>query len=90
MRQINVSKQAEKFIKRLPPKQRRQVSERILDLALEAHPSDARPLIGTVLMRIDVGEYRAVYSIQGNSVEVVVVGKRNDDAVYKKLERKLR
>jgi mRNA-degrading endonuclease RelE of RelBE toxin-antitoxin system len=38
--------------------------------------------------RNDVGEYRIVYDVQGDTLRVLVVGKRNDDAVYKALKRK--
>jgi mRNA interferase RelE/StbE len=39
--------------------------------------------------RVDSGEYRIVYRFHVNEdlVEVILVGKRNDDDVYKKLER---
>ena len=38
--------------------------------------------------RIDAGEFRMCYTVVGKVIRVVVVGKRNDDAVYKELERK--
>jgi mRNA interferase RelE/StbE len=34
-----------------------------------------------------VGEYRVVYRYDDESVYVVVCGKRNDDEVYRRLER---
>jgi mRNA interferase RelE/StbE len=37
--------------------------------------------------RVDIGEYRVVYSVVDDVVEVLVVGKRNDDEVYKLWER---
>lgn len=41
--------------------------------------------------RVDSGEYRIIYRFipVENLVEVVLVGKRNDDDVYKRLTRKL-
>lgn len=41
--------------------------------------------------RVDSGEYRIVYRFNANEdlVEVILVGKRNDDDVYKRLERLL-
>jgi hypothetical protein len=39
------------------------------------------------MRRVDVGEYRICYSATGASIEVIVVGLRNDDAVYKKMNR---
>lgn len=37
---------------------------------------------------MDQGEYRIVYRFDDRSVSILVVGKRNDDEVYKKLARK--
>jgi mRNA interferase RelE/StbE len=34
-----------------------------------------------------VGEYRVIYAIDGELVEVLVVGKRNDDDMYKLWDR---
>jgi mRNA interferase RelE/StbE len=34
-----------------------------------------------------VGEYRVIYRISGDTVEVLLVGKRNDDEVYKDWKR---
>jgi mRNA interferase RelE/StbE len=41
--------------------------------------------------RVDSGEYRIVYRFDTNLdlVEVILVGKRNDDEVYKQLKRLL-
>jgi mRNA interferase RelE/StbE len=35
-----------------------------------------------------VGEYRIVYQAQEDELQVMVIGRRNDDAVYRKLARK--
>jgi mRNA interferase RelE/StbE len=37
--------------------------------------------------RVDVGEYRVIYVNSGDTVDVLAVGKRNDDEVYKSWER---
>ncbi len=41
------------------------------------------------LWRNDVGEYRIIYRYDETSLRIVIVGKRNDDAVYKALGRKI-
>jgi hypothetical protein len=46
MLKINLSKQAQKFLDRLPPKQRRQVSGKTLQLAGDPIPPDSKPLKG--------------------------------------------
>jgi mRNA interferase RelE/StbE len=37
--------------------------------------------------QVDFGEYRIVYQVQGEDLQVLVIGKRNDDDAYKKLSR---
>ena len=39
-------------------------------------------------MRADVGEYRIIYTVENDTLNVFVIGKRNDAEVYKKLKRK--
>jgi mRNA interferase RelE/StbE len=58
MLKINLSKQAQKFLGRLPPKQRRQVSGKIFQLAADPVPPDSKPLKGFPYRRADIGEYR--------------------------------
>jgi mRNA-degrading endonuclease RelE of RelBE toxin-antitoxin system len=41
------------------------------------------------LYRKDVGEYRIIYKFDDETVYVLLIGKRNDDDVYKRLTRKL-
>jgi mRNA interferase RelE/StbE len=36
---------------------------------------------------MDVGEYRIIYAVEGEGVEILIVGKRNDDEVYRLWER---
>jgi mRNA interferase RelE/StbE len=40
--------------------------------------------------RVDIGEYRIVYAWDDKTVDVFLIGKRNDDEVYKRLKRKIR
>ena len=89
MLKIEISKRAEKFIRKLPPKQARQVSAKILELRSNPEPHDSKPLKGyEQYRRTDFGEYRIVYFVREAVVLIVVlVDKRNDDEVYKKLKR---
>lgn len=88
MRRIDVYKRAEKFIRKLPPKQTRQIVAKITALAENAEPSDMIILKGhELLRRVDVGEYRIIYFVDPKTLHIVLVGKRNDDEVYKQLKR---
>ena len=82
-----LSKRAKDFLDTLPPKQFRQVVLTVFRLLSEPYPHDAKPLKGYPYHRVDVGEYRVVYEVNGEELHVLVVGKRNDDEVYKLLKR---
>ncbi|MEG3845262.1 type II toxin-antitoxin system RelE/ParE family toxin [Microcoleus sp. herbarium14] len=78
------------FLKGLPPKIAAQIAKKVLSLNVDPLPNDSKQLIGYPgYYRVDSGEYRIVYNFNPDEdlVEVILVGKRNDDEVYKKLER---
>ena len=58
-------------------------------LRTDPHPHDSIVLKGgaSLYRRTDIGEYRVVYRTNADVLEIVVVGKRNDDDVYKMLRR---
>lgn len=87
MLKINLTKQAKKFLQKLPNKQARQIIERLLALKENTKPFDYKKLHGYDMYRIDVGEYRIIYFWNDTTVFVKLVGKRNDDDVYRKLNR---
>jgi mRNA interferase RelE/StbE len=66
----------------------RQVGRKIFDLQLNGTPADAIKLQGfDGIYRLDVGEYRIVFSISVTDVLIRLIGKRNDDEIYKMLTR---
>ena len=80
------------FLKGLQPKIVAQIAKKVLSLNLDPLPSDSKALTGYAgLYRVDSGEYRIVYRFLPDEdlVEVVLVGKRNDDEVYKRLKQLL-
>lgn len=88
MRKLDITRDARKFITELQAKQFRQVGIKMLSLLENAQPPDARPLVGNNnYWRTDVGEFRIVYEFDETTVYVIVIGKRNDDEVYKRLDR---
>lgn len=88
MRKLVVHKTVLKDLPELPAKQYRQVVSAVFDLLADASPHSSKPLQGSPYRRIAVGEYRAVYRFDDESVYIASVGKRNDDEVYRQLERK--
>jgi mRNA interferase RelE/StbE len=89
MMKLEISKQAEKFWNDLPPKQFRQVGRTVVGLLKEPRPHDSADLKGAKNgeRRVDIGEYRVIYTVLADVVSVLVIGLRNDDDVYKIWER---
>ena len=54
-------------------------------LMADPRPADAAKLKGYDCYRVTVGEYRIVFDIVDSVVRVLVIGKRNDDEVYRRL-----
>jgi len=85
---IKFGNSARKFLRKLDPRQFKQVVTKIIDLAKEPHPHDSEQLNGFVdFYRADIGEYRILYKIESETLNVPIVSKRNDSEVYKQLKR---
>lgn len=84
---LRLSRRAEKSLAKLPAKHFEQIRRRLLALPGEPRPHDSRTLRGHPYWRLDVGEYRVVYEINPDCIAVLLVGKRNDDEVYRELAR---
>ncbi|NBV76511.1 MAG: type II toxin-antitoxin system RelE/ParE family toxin [Methylococcaceae bacterium] len=87
MRKLDIAKRAERFLKILPPKQGKQIAQKLLSLLADPYPVDSKKLVNTDLFRVDSGEYRIIYAVSEAIVQIILVGKRNDDEVYRKLRK---
>jgi mRNA interferase RelE/StbE len=88
MHNLNITKSVDRFLKSLKPKQFRQILQTILRLRLDSDPHDSKQLVGNSdFKRVDIGEFRIIYRVEDDVVKIAVVGKRNDDEVYKKFKR---
>ena len=93
MPDLDLKPRVMKFIKSLPLKHRKQIKKNILSLRDNPIPQDAKKLIGYEnYTRIDIGEYRVIYRYERKKelITIVLVGKRNDDEVYRIAKRILR
>lgn len=89
MLHIDLSRDAAKFLQKLTPKHRRQVAGKIFMLSETPLMSDTRELRGhAAYRRADIGEYRIIYSVAEPFLKVLLIGKRNDDEVYRRFGRK--
>ena len=83
MLKLLVSKKAQKFLDGLPPKQFRQIIKKVFALLENPRPHDSEELRGYPFLRSDVGEYRIIYDVKGDTLRLILVGKRNDAEVYR-------
>ncbi|MBC8262665.1 MAG: type II toxin-antitoxin system RelE/ParE family toxin [Anaerolineales bacterium] len=74
-------------MRKYPPKIYKQVMRKVVELQFNPRPHDSEKK-GTGYT-VDIGEYRIFYVIdyQEQLVRVLVVGNRNDDAIYKQARR---
>ena len=79
-----------KFIKTLPLKHQKQITEKIQSLRENPSPHDSKNLQGyTPYKRCDCGEYRVIYVTNEPQkiVDIFLVGRRNDKDVYAVFKR---
>jgi mRNA interferase RelE/StbE len=88
MRKLHMDRDALKFFQDLDAKQYRQVGRKIFSLVSDPQPADSSKLKGYDFWRVDLGEYRIIYRFDDETVYIALVGKRNDDEVYKDLAKK--
>lgn len=89
MRKLDVAHDALKFFEDLQAKQYRQIGTKMFALLSDPKTADCGPVKGyDNYWRVDFGEYRIAYRYDETTVYVLAIGKRNDDEIYKKLERK--
>ncbi|MEW6365031.1 MAG: type II toxin-antitoxin system RelE/ParE family toxin [Acidobacteriota bacterium] len=83
---LDVEERVVDFLQGLPPKQFRQVVNKMFSL-MTMTPHDSRALHGSPYSAVDIGEYRICYRVDKDIVRVVLIGKRNDDEVYRAIAR---
>lgn len=88
MKKLTIANDAEKVWKNLDAKQYKQVGTAIMKLLSDSRPHDSSALKGARARRVDAGEYRIIYNDTPDEVSVLVIGKRNDDDVYKTWARR--
>lgn len=89
MLKIAITNDADKFLSALQAKQYKQVGSAIFRLLRNPEPHDSKQLKGAQSRerRVDVGEFRVIYSVRDDTVNILAIGKRNDNEVYKTWDR---
>ncbi len=82
---IEISRTAEKQLKKLCREDQRRVVEAMVSLGKDPYPKGSRKLTGhDDVFRIRVGEFRILYSVSGKKLIIIIlkIGHRKD--VYRK------
>ncbi len=87
MLNLDLSKRAGKYLSSVPKKHLRQIVEKLEELRINPRPQDSKPLKGFPYLRADIGEHRIIYHVENTILRVPIIGKRNDNEVYRRLER---
>ncbi|MGO9743957.1 MAG: type II toxin-antitoxin system RelE family toxin [Roseiarcus sp.] len=88
MLRIELSKQAADFLRAAQAKPARQIAEKLKQLAADPSALPSEVLKGYApLRRVKSGEFRIIFRVDSDTVRVSLIGKRNDDDIYKALER---
>ena len=90
MKNLNLSKQAQKQIVSLTQKQQRGIAEKLKQLQVDRYPSTSKQLKGGLAdyRRVRVGRYRIVYFVEADTIMVTLIENRNDGKVYRRAKRK--
>ena len=78
---LEISRPAERQLRKLPADDRRRVARAMLALGDEPHPQGSRKLTGyDDVFRVRVGVYRIIYSITGRTLVIIIlkIGHRKD------------
>ena len=85
---ISLSKRADKSLGKIPLKQAKQIAERITQLANDPTALPSVALKGYApWRRVKVGAYRIIYTVDGDILRIAIIGKRNDNEIYRLVER---
>ncbi len=87
MLKLDITHDCLKFLRLLEAQQCRQGVMTLLNPLHTPEPRDSAPLTGFPYRRVDIGEYRIIYRVDGDMLKVPLIGKRYDDEVYRALRR---
>ena len=82
---MRLAPSAERELARLDPPVRRRVWARIQALGNNPRPAASEPLKGTDGRRLRVGDYRVLYRIEQDALEILVVRVAHRREVYRRL-----
>ena len=82
MYEIEIAASAVKALRRMQPKTRQRIFDRVKEIAIEPHSNhrNVKPLRGSHRWRLRVGDWRVIYEIKEDRVVLLVlkIGARGD------------
>lgn len=84
----DLSNDAMRFLKKRDAKQFLQIFQAITSLCDDPHPNDSISMGNGTHFRKDVGEFRVIYRFNDKTLNIAVIGNRNDGAAYQEFDRK--
>lgn len=81
---IEIKKSAAKELKKIDAKDQKRVIKRIQSLSTDPRPSESKKLSGEEKYRIRQGDYRILYEIRDDVIQVIVVRIAHRREVYRK------
>jgi len=84
---LDLTKDAGEFLVEREAKQSRQIWNKIIGLMKDPFPNDSAAVKGYPgYFRANIGEFRIIYKADKECLWVLIIDKRNDDEVYKRLK----
>lgn len=87
MLKVDIFDPAKDFIKSQTLDRQKQIAKKINMLRESPTSGETKPLVGYDFLRTRCGDYRIIHDNDGETLNVLLVGLRDDDAVYKELKR---
>ena len=89
MYKLLIERRALNFLEALEKEKKHyvQVVSKLISLIKNPYPNDSKKIKGEKMsfFRVDVGEFRIIYLVETDTIKIVLIGKRNDDEIYKML-----
>ena len=88
MLKVRLSKDAASFLEKIPSKHAKQIAQRIVTLQSDPAAYQTEELKGYApYRRLKAGEYRVIFFIETEVINITLIGKRNDDDIYKQVKK---
>ena len=88
MLRVRLHKQAGEFLEKIPANHAKQIAGRINAFRADQTTVPSEDLKGFApFRRLTSGEYRVVFFIEDETLHIPIIGKRNDDDIYKQVSR---